>query len=459
MSASGLYYQLVKSFGSNERLAFYHDFKDYAGPDIHNSYFTSGSSPYTGYIRNEYPAYNTGKYNALLFNATGTLLSTVTGFTANTINSGLNLTRSNIRIPIHELNLDDFGMIIDFEFSGPIKDGVIFGSFEKSVETVNGIDYTGSNGFNVGVTKRGHLFLQTYGQNGDQINVLHTSELSKRNIIGISSFGNSIVLSKIDYLNDEIESIDILTESNYLTNSDYIYFGGSKQYYSSVNEKDLTFSGSINQLAIVSGAVSEDYLKYLGSGMIGDYYLTNYSPVAYTRVTGYSESIVYKTGITGYDYSVNGTLTIATGREYITGYSSNSSTQSKKEGERYYKYYTLDNGGQKTYYKEELGFLHPNSGYVYYPTGYDAFDTLGLREVSGSIITYIVSEVTGQPSTTINLYDKTARTGTLREISGVVQTALTETYYETPNSISGLVFSGDSSLLKKDYIYYLGERL
>jgi len=151
-------------------------------------------------------------------------------------------------------------------------------------------------------------------------------------------------------------------------------------------------------------------------------------------------------------------LEIITGREEFTGSINSSSSESREEGERYYKYYTLNNGNVKTFYKEELGKLHSDSGYVYYPTGEDAYDTLGLNDVSESISMY--TEVTGmtQDKITINLYGKTPLTGTLSEISGVTQTALTESYVTTSAASSGVTLQGDSEDLKKDYIYYMGGR-
>jgi hypothetical protein len=457
MSADAINYLLTESFSSNERLAAYYDFT-ITGSSVNNSFYISGSSPYTGILKNFYPAYNTGKYQAHMLSATGSTLAIATGLSFSGIRSGLNLSRTNLRIPIHDLNLDDFGMIIDFEFSGPITDGILFGTFEKFTETVNGINYTGSKGFNVGVDCRGHLFLQAYGSDGDQISSLLNIELSKRNIIGISSYGDSISVSRLDYLNNSIEQEEIQTTSNYIANSDYLYFGGSNQYYRSTSPANLTFSGSINQLAIFSGVVSDYYLKYIGSGIIGDYFYSAPVETIKTRITGYSDSVIYKTGITGYEYQVTGTLTLHTGREYITGSYQAGSSQSVKEGERYFKYYNLYAGGQNISYKEELGFLHPNSGYIYYPTGDGAFATLGLQNVSQSITNYIITEVTGQESTTINLYGKIAKTGLLNEISGVVQTPLTESYSEFTDPASGILFSGNSQNLKKNYIYYLGGR-
>jgi hypothetical protein len=452
MSASGINYLLFNSLGSNERLAVYYDFTN-------PSTAAEGAGPHTGLLFNSFPSFDEGAYSALLLNITG---STVTGVENQLSNlfstNNLDLTKTNAKIPITDINLNDFSLLLDFEFKGAINDGVIFGSFEKFQETVNSVNYTGANGFNLGVNSRGHLFFQCYSSSGDQIETLTDIELSKRNIIGLTSYGDSVIVSRFDYLNDEIESVEITTESNYLTNPDYFYFGGSSKYYSSSTPSDLTFSGSINELAIFSGAVSDTYLKYIGYGMLGDYYSTTGTQATGTIVTGYSTTTVYKTGITGYDYEVTGTLTLQTGREVITMQTGSASSSGVYEGDRYYKYYQLSNGSIITNYKEELGYLHPNSGYVYYPTGENAFATLGLQNISSSIITYIETEVTGQPTTTINLYGQVAKTGLLNEISGVIQTPLTENYITISGGSTGISFSGNSNDLKKNYIYYLGDR-
>ena len=50
-------------------------------------------------------------------------------------------------------------------------------------------------------------------------------------------------------------------------------------------------------------------------------------------------------------------------------------------------------------------------------------------------------------------------TGTLNEISGVTQTALTKSIDVPAIPVSGITLSGDSEAIKKNYIYYLGQRL
>ena len=465
MSAQGLSYQLLDSFASNKRLAVYYDFNEsnVYGTD---TFAQTSNNVWSGTIANQSPAFDTDKYSGVLINTTafGTSSEVQTFLNDSVFASDtLDLSHSNLAVRTHDLNFNDISVFVDFEFGGAVSDGVIFGSLEKTEETINSIDYTGSKGFNVGVTSRGHLFLQCYGKDQDQITVLD-SELSKRNLIGISSFGDSITLSTFDYINKKINSKEVSTDSDYLSNPDFFYIGGSKNYYSSSNEVSKTLvNNHINKLAVFSGAISEDALYYFGSGILGQYSQTAATTSSSNRVTGYSETLVYQTGITGYDYQVTGQLTIATGREIITGVTLSSSEQpqiSRKEGERYYKYYTLNAGGHETFYKEELGHLHPDSGYLYEPTGDDAYATLGLQDISDNLATYLLQQTTGQGEITVDLYGKNPLTGTLTDISGVVQTPLTESYTTvTQEAFSGVNLTGFSEDLKKNYIYYRGERI
>ena len=204
--------------------------------------------------------------------------------------------------------------------------------------------------------------------------------------------------------------------------------------------------------------IGEPFLQDLGEGLIGSYFENAAVETSIERVTGYADTVIYRTGITGYNYNSTGTLEIITGREKFTGSVSLTSSESKEEGERYYKYYTLNNGNVKTFYKEELGKLHSNSGYIYYPTGEGAYDTLGLNDISESIETY--AEVTGitQDKITIDLYGKTPLIGVLSEVSGVIQTALTESVPFVEPASSGANLTENSDDFKKNYIYYMGSK-
>ena len=59
----------------------------------------------------------------------------------------------------------------------------------------------------------------------------------------------------------------------------------------------------------------------------------------------------------------------------------------------------------------------------------------------------------------MNLYESVVMTGILNEISGITQTPLTRTVVVPAIPVSGVRLTGNSEDFKKNYIYYLGQRL
>ena len=85
---------------------------------------------------------------------------------------------------------------------------------------------------------------------------------------------------------------------------------------------------------------------------------------------------------------------------------------------------------------------------------------MGLSNVGANIATHVETEgVDSAGTVTMNLYESVIMTGTLNEISGVTQTALTKSIDVPAIPVSGITLSGDSEAIKKNYIYYLGQRL
>ena len=459
MSDKGLYFKLQDRLGSNQRLSAFYDFVFDSSDEI-NVQGNSSSSDYTGVRVNSSYANDPSIHTGFLLGARDSSETAALTKASGILNGDkLNLISGNFQVPLDGLNTSNISALIDFELAdGDIDDGIIMGCFVTGEETIDSFNIETSEGFNIGITDRGHLFCQTFGPNGDSIDVAHSIELSKRNLISVSATESFITLSVFDYFNSLVRSLEIPVNKNYISSTSVLNFGGSDTYFRSTDSYDTTFSGSLNNLAIFSGYFEEEFLKELGEGMISNYVFNGGSTTTEQRPTGYANTIIYKTGITGYDYVSTGTLQIITGREEFTGRAVLSSSENKKEGERYYKYYTLNNGNAKTFYKEELGQLHSNSGYIYYPTGEGAYDTLGLNDISESIETY--TETTGitQDEITINLFGKTPLTGTLSEVSGVVQTPLTESYSVSTPASSGITFSEDSEDFKKNFIYYMGGR-
>jgi len=105
--------------------------------------------------------------------------------------------------------------------------------------------------------------------------------------------------------------------------------------------------------------------------------------------------------------------------------------------------------------------LHSGSGYQYLPTGEDAFATLGLQNVEGAVSEYIEQRgISGAATVAVKLYGSQFLTGVTSGISGIKQIPKYETTIEREAyDESGISILGDSSLFKKNFIYYLGERL
>ena len=473
MANSGIDYSVRTNLGDNDRLLVYYDFRSGSGTPL--LYIDEEGDDVTwnfGCIRNQYPASNTGLFSGVVTDSMTENIPDTRLYTTGTFlkPSGLaDLTKSNLRVGTHNnsLNYSSFSTIFDLQFSGMISDGVLFGSLEKTSDTIDGEVITGARGFNFGVNDRGKMFYQGFDERGDFIYTANSIELSKRNLIGFSVDANSVELTQLDYLNQRTKTESFLIKDEFIANSDKFYLGGSENYFRSTSGEFRTFSGQLNEFALFSGYLSPTLMMDIGSGIIGEYFYDTGIATTKVNLTGYSQSETFKTGITGYDYTVTGTLVISTGREMITGSIKAEESHDTGEGARYFKYYTLNNGDVSGFYKEEVGFLHPDSGYSYLPTGEDAIDTLGLRPVSGQIIPYLETRgVQTGGSVTINLYDSVPMTGVLSQISGIIQTPLTDTVIIPAIPSSGIRLDFDlslnkglSSLFKKDFIYFLGKRL
>ena len=415
-------------------------------------------------VKNQNPASNTGVFTGIIVDSTAGTESAARTFATGTFlnNKKARLSASNLKISTSSLNYNSLTAIFDFEFDtdNPVTGGVLFGSLDKSIQTINGETITGAKGYNFGITDRGNLFYQGFDRGGDYIHVASDIELAKRNIISFSLGADTVEISRIDYLNDNIHKQNFTIDSDYISNSDQFYLGGSNNFYSTTNGDDKSLSGYLNEFVLISGYTSSQIIKTIGSGMIGEYFSTTSASTTREEVTGYSESIIYRTGITGYEFNTTGTLTISTGRDMQTGSSTAGGTQAVVEGDKFFKYYELNNGTAKTFYKEEIGYLDATSGFTYSPTGSGAFATLGLRDVGTNIDTHVETEgLDSEGAVTINLYESVAQTGTLNEISGITQTPLTTVVTIPAVPVSGVRLTGNSQDFKKDYIYYLGQRL
>ena len=454
MRAQALSYILSTNLLSNEKLKVFYDF------DTGSVFTVQSGSSYRAYLKNSSPSFNTGKFHAFIqtgfgvFTPTGALYRATGIFLAQ--NGSGYFPYSNLIISGQpDFNFNNCSMVFDFS-NEKYSNGILFGSFQKTEETINNVIYKGSKGFNFGINDRGKLFFQSLSNIGEYVFTANNIELSKRNIVGLSVGSNEIEISRFDYLNNDIQTESFYVNTDYIKNSELLYIGSSPNYYSIKTPIQKTFSGYISNIAMFSGNLTSELLYDFGSGLLSSYNFNAGAVTEYATITGYTTTTLYATGVTGYFTGVTGYRSVITGSQgYLSGGFSLSGTSSRKEGSRIFNYYS----GDGISYKEEIGLLHSGYSGTYNPTGLNAFDTLGLQNVSQNI--NIFNEQSGVLNTYVNvpLYGVTALTGYTTEITGYLQVALTGKIYETGAATSGVSFVETSSKdFKKNYIYYLGER-
>jgi hypothetical protein len=466
MSQSGLNFSLNSTFGNTQRLLVYYDFSGMSGRHIGNE--LDGSLNYA-VIENCEPANDTGLYSGVVVGVGGTIAAAKLFATGTFLdNDKANLTSSNIKITgASGIPLSNSSALIDFEFNKSVNDCILFGSLEKTSDTINDQVITGAKGYNVGITDRGKLFYQGFDKRGDFIKTIDSVELSKRNIISFSIGSNNLSFARLDYLNNSIQSETFDIDTSFIAPNGKFFLGGSEQYFRTTSGEQPTSGISLNSFCLLSGYIPPSAMLTLGSGLIGNYFTGIGAAATFKeQVTGYKQTIVYQTGVTGYDYQGTGSINISTGRYMRTGNFFGASSVNTGEGDRYFIYRSFDNAlsdsGIKSFVKEEVGYLHPNSGYQYLPTGdSSAFDTLGLRGVDGAVTEYAEQiGISGAGTVAVQLYASRMLTGITSGISGILQEPLAETIIDRPATLnSGIRMNVNAINFKKDYIYYLGERL
>ena len=471
MSISGLNYSVRTKLGGNARLLIHYDFTSGTGtPLIAFEEEGDDADIYLNAVANQEPAVDTGVFSGIICDASNTTFEGAADsrqFATGVFLTGNNadFRKSNLKVVTPTLDYSNLSAIFDMQFTGIVEDGVLFGSLEKTSTTLNDEVITGAKGFNFGVNDRGKLFYQGFSKKGDFIHTANSIELSQRNAVSFAIGDNTAEISRFDYLTQTKQSESFAVDTTFIANNEEFYLGGSENYFregaDGPSGEFKTFTGQLNRFALFSGYIAPNALMLIGSGMLGDYFENPATITQKDIVTGYTQTHVYKTGITGWEYAVTGTLEISTGREMLTGSISGAAPHNTGEGDRYFGYYTLNNGDVKTVYKEEVGFLETGSGYFYLPTGDGAFATLGLRPVSGEITPYVMTEgIKTGGSVIVNLYEPTPQTGALEEISGIAQTPQTQTVDAiTGPPSSGVTMNGPSRLLKKDFLFFLKERV
>jgi hypothetical protein len=447
MSIESLTYKLNELAINPNRLLVYYDFNK------QNVLSNGTGSNYQAYIKNLSNTGNSGFYHASVVGATGTTislsLSSVTGLNEFLENDKADFTKKIVKISgSSDINLSrcSYLMVIDSELSD---DGVIIGSFSKNTQTINGIEYTYSSGFNYGQTYRGQDFLKSQNINGEYCFVKNEDDPTKRRIVGITFNNSDATLHRFDYVNNIINSqsfscspLDIQKTSNFYLGSAIDYFRGA--------EGDKLFSGKLENFLILSGYVFEDNLYEIGKSLISEYQFNSGSVLTTGILSGFETQIIYKTGVTGSYLQITGYYNTQSGIPRYTQIPIFTGLISAKEGERITVNYTD--------YIENIGYLDPANSNYYSPTGIDAQSTLGLQNSSGSVSGFAISGSFDYQNTPIPLYETIYLTGVTSEVSGVINTPIYVTGYITGSSSSGISFSDDLSGFQKNLIYYLGDR-
>jgi hypothetical protein len=455
--------QALKYFLNNTKslndLNFYFNFSD---ENINDDIYASGSgSDWTGVLANSEPSFDTGQFNAYILNGVGSsgseAISNSTGFFGE---KGVDLFSTNLRIPKEGLDFDSFSLILGFEFKDNVSNGVLFGAFEKEeLQLQDGSFVTGSKGFNLGVTDRGHVFLQGYSSNGGFVKII-PEELSKKNYIGLSSSKNKLSISVLDFFSEEQKSYNTQIDSNYIQCPEYFYLGGANYYNGSKDPSETTLNANLGMLIGLNGSLGGKSLTNITKAALGDYFFSDQGSGQTTKDVLVDKVITYKTGVISYDLVATGTEDVQTFIPYATGSAIITGQENIQESSDYTKYYeAVDESGNVLFsYADKVGFLKPELAGSYNPTGQDASSILGLQDETGQIDLY--DQISGVISgvETINIYEETPITGQLSEISGVEYVYETQTgYYKIPD-VSGVNYNISAESLKKNYIYYMGPR-
>lgn len=471
MSQSGIQHTLTQAVGGTDRLLVFYDFSGMSGRSI--GIANAGGGNVDSVIENCDPAVNTGVYSGVLLGTTKSSPTTSKAKAREFLTGDqLSLFYTNVHVTgTDNISYGDTASILDFEFDGEVGDSVLFGSLEKTSSVVNGETITGARGYNVGLTDRGHIFYQGFDNNGDFIHTANSIELSKRNIISFSVGNNSLTLARFDYLNNKIQQETFGLDNSFIANNSGFFLGGTKQYFRGTTS-DGGFRTArnikLNSFSLFSGFLPASALFSIGSGVVGDYFEDTQAAVTRKELTGYNETVVYKTGITGYDYENTSSINISTGRYMLTGSYFGASSVNTGEGDRYFVYRSFDDAlsdsGVKTFVKEEVGALYgaEGSGYQYTPTGDTrAFDTLGLRDIDVAVNEYVEQRgLSGAATVAVKLYESRFITGVTSGISGVKQVPAYRTVVERPElPQSGVRMGGNADLLKKNFIFFINERV
>lgn len=441
MSLSGIQYAFQEGLIYEPKIYY-----DFSSGNVGVS--TVFDSTWRGRIKN---VINNGIPAGIVYDMTGNLSTSRTNTLNNFINSGRgNFNNSNVLITgFSQEDFSSASSVIIFEIDGEVDDGVLLGSLKQRVDVFDGQFYTGYEGFNFGVTDRGHLFFQCGDRDGIKTFVAQDIEISKKDIISFSYEGNGLTLSRYDILSDKVYSQEfILFSSDIAPPSDGIMFlGGSDFYWNSNSGEQKTFNGSVDEFVFLNESIEDFQLKYLASGMLGDYFYNSGSPFQYVYPTGSRVIPAYGTGITGTYLNQIGVRNVPAGFIINDVVVEDFTFNSGEEGFRYF----ADMGD----HIEEVGFLSSDFFGTYEPTGDGAYATLGLQTGTFTGKSYKIEQSKEVLFYQEPVYETLFLTGNTSDITGYQ----TEILYGTGTRIgapsSGIKLTGEASLFKKDCIYFL----
>lgn len=458
MSNSSLLYYLDSKWGNRDVCPSLYEFQHSGVSSIVSA--TGSGSSWTGCFLN-YSGASVDKIAvATSISETSSGAAEASLLNSLSIGDGLDLSKTNLKIDSSGIDLEDSTLIMDFSINAEVSSSVLFGSFEKNIQALgDGSSVLTSKGFNVGLTDRGHLFLQAANSNGDFLSTISETEISKRNVVAIEGKGGDVEISVLDLFNNSAKEESFNIGSNYITSPDYFYIGGSNEFYSSESGEDETSDITLHSFSILNGTHSEGDIIDFYKSSVGDVEVTTGSFQTVVKITGATETIVYNTGITGWDETLVQIGEEPTTRTFISGGYSNPTAGEVTEGELIQDVRSFASGNFAASYISEYGNID-DSDVGYNPTGDNAESILGLKtDLVSGITHYTTITETTTGTTPIFSTVRTPLTGNLNSISGTIVTYLSgvEQIFD-PNTIE-FGYTGESEGFKKDYLYYMGERL
>lgn len=441
MSLSGIQYAIQQSLALEPRIYY-----DFSSGSVGTSTFRDLS--WRGRINN---LINNGIPAGIAYNMTGNLSTSKTNTINNfTINGAGNFNNSNILITgLSQYDFSEASSIIVFDVFGEVDDCVLLGSLRQRIDFLNGQFYTGYEGFNFGVTDRGHLFFQCGDRDGIKTFVAQDIEISKKNIVSFSYGGSEVTISRYDILSDRVfsQTFPLFTQDIIAPSNGEMFIGGSDFYWNSNSGEQKTFNGSIDEFVFFSQTLNNSNFKNFASGAIGDYFY-NFGDVSqYIYATGSKVVPYYGTGITGTYLNQIGIRNVPTGFLINNTVIEDFTFNSGEEGFRYFV-----NMGDHI---EEIGFLSQDFFGTYDPTGDGAHATLGLQTGIFTGKSYRIEESREVLFYQEPVYETLFMTGQTSDITGYQTEILYGTGTITGSPYSGIFTTGSSDFYKKDYIYFL----